>query len=301
VKASPAPVVSTGVAGTAGTRARTSPTGRPGLLPALFDDHQRDVAAQLGRRVRRIGQPGQQTGLVPARQQDVDPLGEREEAVHPQLDEEPRRRRIQAHRHPTRACRLHRHRHQRPARLREQQIARQMQPATPSSSVRPVVGGEPQGGAAVREEGALRRSTRVHQADHRPGRRLRVDDEEGAYPEAASSRSCHAAESAPTLPSSRTSVPSRRAAQHATLAPAPPGTVRIAAVVSVPDASGPRCRATTSVTTSPTTRRAPPGAPPRSPRHAPAQAAAIRPASRTLPRTAARLALSDAPSVWRTR
>ncbi|CAM5685886.1 hypothetical protein SALBM311S_09184 [Streptomyces alboniger] len=35
--------------------------------------------------------------------------------------------------------------------------------------------------------------------------------------------------------------------------------------------------------------------------HVPAQAAAIRPASRTLPRTAARLALSEAPSVCRTR
>ena len=284
---------------------------RPGdqrTVRSLFGDHQRDVAAQLGRRVRRIGQPGQQTRLVTARQQDVHALHQRQETVDAQLHEEARRRRIQTHRHSTRACRRQSHRHQRPARLGEQQIARQVQPCDAvEQRVRPVAGVQPQRRAAVGEERPLGGRTRVHQADHRPGRRL-ADRRRavGRTPHAASSRSCHAAASAPTRPSSRTSAPPQRAAQQATLAPAPPGTVRIAAAVSVPEASGPRCRATTSVTTSPTTSSAPP--PPgcgcaRRPSgcHAPAQAAAIRPASRTLPRTAARLALSEAPSVCRTR
>mgnify|MGYP006170412417 CR=1 FL=1 len=69
--------------------------------------------------------------------------------------------------------------------------------------------------------------------------------------------SCHAAASAPARPRKRTSRHPQCAAQQATLAPAPPGTVRIAATVSVPGARGARWRATMSVTTSPTTRRAP--------------------------------------------
>src|SRR5690606_19554925 len=79
----------------------------------------------------------------------------------------------------------------------------------------------------------------------------------GRTPLAASSLSCQVAESEPTRPSRRTSTPPRRAAQQATLAPAPPGTARITAGGSVPEASGPRCRATTSVITSPTTSSAP--------------------------------------------
>lgn len=77
-------------------------------------------------------------------------------------------------------------------------------------------------------------------------------------PARRSASRCQTARSAPTRASSRTSRQPERAAQQATLAPAPPGRVRIRAEVSVPWTSAVACRATTSVTTSPTTSRPPP-------------------------------------------
>ena len=83
VNASPAPVESTGRGtGRARTRAVTTP---PAATTAPRSPRvtttSGNVPAQLGRRVRRFGQPGQQPGLVRVRQQQLGPLGELQEAL----------------------------------------------------------------------------------------------------------------------------------------------------------------------------------------------------------------------------
>lgn len=281
--------------------------GHQRTVRPLFGDHQRDMVAQLGRRVRRVGQPRQQTRLVTAGQQDVDPLHQLQETVDTEFHEEPCRRRIQAHRHTTRACGGQGHLHQRAARLREQQIARQMQPGHPvEQRVRPVVRIEPQGRAAVREKRPLGRGARVDETDHRPGRRLRVDDETGPYP---------AGHQLPLVPHGRVrphppeqpyldTTPTGRPAGHVGPRPArqrPDRRSRVGARREWPPVPGHDVGDDVTDDQQRTTRsRFGPGTVGRD-RHAPAQAAAIRPASRTLPRTAARLALREAPSVCRTR
>ncbi|GGJ26265.1 hypothetical protein GCM10010121_041780 [Streptomyces brasiliensis] len=295
----------TGARGVPGPRRRGGHSGEHGAgprhqraVPAQLGHHQRDMAAQLGRRVRGIGQPRQQARLVPTGQQDIQPLRELQEAVHPQAPEKAGRRRIQTDRDTTRACGVQRNCRECPARRGEQQIAGQMQPGDPvERRVGPVGRFEPERGTAVREEGALGRGPRIDQADHRPGRGGVVQHEPWAHPGRQQ----------------LTLVPRRRVRAHPPEQPyvrtarvsRPAGHVGAGAAGQRPDRGG---RVGTGGERAPV-----PGddigddvahdqqRPGPARRHLRAHAAATRAASRTLPRTAARLALSDAPSVCRTR
>ncbi len=146
------------------------------------DDH-RNVAAEFGGGLGRVGQSGEEAGLVVVGQQDVGALDRREETTHPEACDEPGRRRVHAHPDTAGAGAPQREQRQLAARLGEEEVTRDMQVGDAVQDARgPVGGAQPQCRAAVGQEAALGTGRGVDERDDRGGGGGGVYDETRAHP-----------------------------------------------------------------------------------------------------------------------